>query len=114
MFTIAVVFLAFDGITKLFSPRPVVEAFMRLGIPAHLAPGLGLLQLACLVLYVIPRTAVLGAILLAAFLGGAVAIHLRAESSSFERIFPVLIGLLVWGALYLRDERIRRLIPVRA
>jgi hypothetical protein len=114
MFAVAVLFLAFDGGSKLAEPKPVADAFARLGIPLHLAPDIGLLQLACLVLYVVPRTAILGAILLAAFLGGAVAIHVRAGSTVFEKCFPVLIGLLVWGALYLRDERVRQLIPIRA
>lgn len=114
MFAVAVLFLLFDSVSKLFTPPQVVEAFARLGIPLHVAAGLGLLQLGCLILYVVPRTAVLGAILLAAFLGGAVAIHVRAGSTPFERVFPVLIGSLVWGALYLRDQRVRQLIPIRA
>jgi len=114
LFTIAVFFLLFDGATKLFAPPPVVEAFTRLGIPLRTATAIGLLELACLVLYVVPSTAVLGAILLAAYLGGAVAIHVRARSTTFEMIFPVLVALMLWGALYLRDPRVRQLIPFRA
>lgn len=113
MFAVAVLFLAFDGVSKLFSPAPVVEAFTRLGIPVQLAAVIGALQLGFLLLYLVPRTTVLGALLLTAFLGGAVAIHVRAGSPMFEKSFPVLVGLLVWGALYLRDERVRALIPIR-
>src|SRR5690349_1553873 len=72
-FAIATLFLAFDGVTKLFAPPAVVAAFTRLGIPLHVAPAIGILELACLALYFVPRTSVLGAILLAAYLGGAVA-----------------------------------------
>ncbi len=113
LFTIAVLFLLFDGVTKLFAPTPVVEAFTRLGIPLRTATAIGLLELACLVLYVVPSTAVLGAILLSAYLGGAVAIHVRAGSTTFEKLFPVLIAVMLWGALYLRDPAVRQLIPLR-
>jgi hypothetical protein len=112
-FAVAVLFLAFDGIGKLATPVQVVDAFTRLGIPMSAATGLGILQLACLVLYVIPRTAVLGAVLLTGFLGGAIAIHVRAGGTPFELLFPVIIGGLVWAPLYLRDERVRQLLPVR-
>ena len=113
-FAIATLFLLFDGVTKLFTPPAVVAAFTRLGIPLGVATMVGVLELACLTLYVVPRTSVLGAILLAAYLGGAVAIHVRAGSTAFEMVFPVLIALLLWGALYLRDGRVRELIPLRS
>lgn len=113
-FAIAALFLLFDGATKLFSPPPVVAAFTRLGLPLRVAAPVGVLELACLALYVVPRTSVLGAILLAAYLGGAMAIHVRAASTAFEIVFPVLIALLLWGALFLRDPRVRELIPLRS
>lgn len=113
-FAIATLFLLFDGVTKLFTPPAVVAAFTRLGIPLHVATAIGILELVCVALYIVPRTSVLGAILLAAYLGGAVAIHVRAGSTPFEIVFPVLIALLLWGALFLRDPRVRELIPLRS
>ncbi|MDB4887975.1 MAG: rane protein [Gemmatimonadetes bacterium] len=112
-FTVAVLFLIFDSVGKLAKPVQVVEAFGKLGIPMGAATGLGILQLACLALYVVPRTAVLGAVLLTGYLGGAIAIHVRAGSTPFELLFPVILGALLWAPLYLRDERVRRLLPVR-
>lgn len=88
----------------------------QLGYPANvsLARGLGILTLVCTVLYAIPRTSVLGAILLTGLLGGAIATHLRVGSPLFTHLlFGVYLGLMVWGALYLRDDRLRALIPWR-
>jgi hypothetical protein len=108
-------FLLLDTAMHLLVPAPVVEAFTRLGIPLHLAVALGILELICVVAYVIPRTSILGAILLTGYLGGAVATHLHAGSPLFsEALFPVYIGVLAWGGLYLRDERLRILFPWRS
>ena len=104
---LVVAFLVFDGVIHILKPAPVVEAFARLGYPLGAAVTLGVLELAFTALYVIPRTAALGAVLLSAYLGGAVATQLRAGSGWFEVIFPVIIGALVWGGLALRDARIR-------
>ena len=76
--------------------------------------GLGLVLLACTVLYVVPRTSVLGAILLTGYLGGAVASHVRVGEGLFPVFFPVMVGVLLWLGLYLRDVRLRSLIPLRS
>jgi len=106
-------FLLLDGIMKLIKPAPVVEATVRLGFPESVIPGLGIVLIACTVLYLIPRTSVLGAILLTGYLGGAVATHVRVGEGLFPVSFPIIMGVLVWGGLWLRDERLRRLIPLR-
>ena len=106
-------FMIFDGVGKLMMPAPVVEATVRLGFPVNLIPGVGILILACTLVYLIPRTAILGAILLTGFLGGAVAIQMRAGSPLFENLFPVILGILMWGGIYLRECRLWGLIPVR-
>jgi hypothetical protein len=109
-----VLFLLFDGVIKLMRVPPVVEAFARLGYPDSLATGIGLLELVCLALYVVPRTAVLGAILLTGLLGGAVATHLRVGDPLFSHVlFPIHVGALLWAGLYLREDRLRELIPWR-
>lgn len=104
-------FLLFDTVLHLAKPAPVVEAFQRLGFPISASFGLGLLEAAGLVLFVIPRTSIIGAILFTGVLGGAVATHVRAGSTAFETyIFPIIVGALIWGGLYLRDRRVRALI----
>jgi len=115
--TLAVLFLLMDGVMKLVkpTPAPVVQAMARLGYPANLAAGIGILLLACVVVYVIPRTSVLGAILLTGYLGGAVASQVRIGEPLFSHVlFPVYVALLVWGGLFLREERLRALIPLRS
>ena len=106
-------FLLMDGIMKLFKPAFVVEAMVQLGYPETVIVPIGIVLTACTVLYMIPRTAVLGAILLTGHLGGAVATHVRHNQGIFPIIFPIIIGLLVWGGLWLRDNRVRALIPLR-
>jgi hypothetical protein len=108
-----VLFLLFDGIMKLVQPAPVTEAMERLGYPASLSAGLGILLLVCVALYVFPRTAVLGAVLLTGYLGGAVTTHLRIGDDLFTLLFPVIVGALVWGGLFLREPRLRALVPLR-
>ena len=113
---LVVLFLLVDAGFKLIKPlpAPAVQAFGQLGYPVGLAAGIGILLLACVALYAVPRTSVLGAILLTGYLGGAVASHVRVGDPWFSHaLFPVYIGLLVWGGLYLRDERVRALIPLR-
>jgi hypothetical protein len=109
---LAILFLLFDGVMKLFKPALVVEATTRLGYPESSIIPIAVVLLASTVLYAIPRTAVLGAILLTGYLGGAVATHVRVSGSLFEILFPVIMGVFVWGGLYLRDARLRRLIPL--
>ena len=110
---LATLFLLFDGVAKLFVPAPVADAFTRLGIPVGLSVRIGILLVTCTVIYAIPRTAVLGAVLLTGYLGGAVAIHMRSGSAPFELLFPVIFGLIVWAGIYLREGRLSRVLPVR-
>ena len=106
-------FLLLDGIMKLVKPVPVVEATVQLGYPESVILGLGIVLIACTVIYVIPRTSILGAILLTGYLGGATATHVRVGGLLFPILFPVVVGVLVWGGLFLRDDRLRTLIPLR-
>ena len=106
-------FFLLDGIMKLVKPAEVVEATVALGIPENVIAPIGVVLIICAVLYIIPRTAVLGAILLTGYLGGAVLCHVRVGHGAFEILFPVVFGAMVWGGLYLRDARIRALIPLR-
>ena len=109
-----VLFLLFDGTIKLAVIQPVVDSMQQLGWPVHLAFGLGALELLCLALYVIPRTSLLGAVLLTGYLGGAVATHVRIESPLFTHIlFPIYVAVLLWAGLFLREPRLRALLPVR-
>jgi len=107
---VAVLFMLMDGIMKIFKPAQVLEANARLGYPVSTLTGIGLALIACTVVYVIPRTAIVGAILLTGYLGGAVASNVRAGSGLFETIFPILFAVLVWGGLWLRDSRLRNLL----
>ncbi len=107
----AVVFLLFDAITKLMSVRQVIEATAQLGYPVGSIPLIGALLLGCTVVYVNPRTAVLGAILLTGYLGGATAANLRVGHPLFEILFPVMFAVLVWAGIFLRDDRLSALIP---
>jgi hypothetical protein len=106
-------FLLMDGAMKLFKPRVVVEATVQLGYPESAIVGLGVVLLASTLLYLIPRTAILGAVLLTGYLGGAVATNARVSSPLFNIIFPVILGTLLWGGLWLRDRRLRELLPLR-
>ena len=105
-----VLLFLFSGIMKLLRPPAVMEGFTHLGLPEKLAVGLGVLEISCTLLYLIPRTAVLGAILLTGYLGGAVLTNLRVGEAIFP---PILIGVSIWGGLFLRDPRLRELIPLR-
>ncbi len=107
-------FLLLDGIMKLIKPAPVVEATVRLGYPESVILGLGIVLIASTLLYLFPRTSILGAILLTGYLGGTVATHVRVSDNLFSVLFPVFFGLLIWGGLYLRDDRLRTLIPLRS
>jgi hypothetical protein len=107
-------FLLVDGIMKLFKPAVVVEATVKLGYPASVIVPLGIVLLASTILYLIPRTSVLGAILLTGYLGGAVATHVRVGEGLFSVLLPAIFGVLLWGGLWFRDERLRTLIPFRS
>jgi hypothetical protein len=111
---LVVLFLLFDGISKLMLIAPVVEATTQIGYPVNLVRPIGIIGLVCAVLYAVPRTATLGAILLTGLLGGAIASKMRIEEPLFSHIlFGVYVGILAWGGLYLRDGRLRALIPLR-
>jgi len=110
---LVVLFLAFDAITKVIRVAPVVEACEKAGIGSDLVPGIGLLLLACTAVYITPKTAVLGAILLTGYLGGATALHVIARSGLFPTSFAVAFGVLVWVGLILREPRLARWIFLR-
>jgi hypothetical protein len=107
-----VLFLLFDSGLKVMKLAPAVEATARLGYPASLVLPIGIAELLCVVLFVIPRTSTLGAIMLTGYLGGATATQVRLEDPWF--FFPVIIGALVWVGLFLRDERLHAFIPIRS
>jgi len=112
---IPVLFLLADGVMKLIKPAFVVEATVRLGYRESVILCLGIVLLTCVALYVIPRTSVLGAILLTGYLGGAVATHLRVGDPLFSPVlFPSYLRVMLWGGLYPREERLRALNPLRA
>jgi hypothetical protein len=110
--TLVVLLLLLDSFGKFAKPPQVLDAFIHLGLPQNLTTIIGVLLLVCTVAYAIPRTAILGAILLTGYLGGAVAIHLRAGDPAFPLVFPALFGAVAWTGLYLRDRRLRTLIPL--
>jgi hypothetical protein len=108
-----VLFLLFDGVIHVMRIPAVVEGFAKAGFPISTAVPLGIIEIICIVLYVIPRTSVLGAILLTGYLGGAVATNVRQQLPMLGYVlFPVYVGVFIWGGLWLRDDRIRSLIPL--
>ncbi|HEU4881203.1 MAG TPA: DoxX family protein [Longimicrobium sp.] len=107
----AALFLLADGVLRTVRFAPYVEGTVQFGYPQHLATPIGIVLVACTLLYVVPRTAVLGAILLTGYLGGATASHVRMEDPFF--LFASVFGVLVWAGLYLREPRIRALSPLR-
>lgn len=103
--------LTFSAVMKLTSQPPVLEGFKHFGFPDGLHLPIGVVEALVVVAYLVPRTAVLGAILITGYLGGAIVTHLRVGEPFVP---PLLVGVLVWGGLFLRDERVRALIPLRA
>jgi DoxX-like family len=110
---LVVLFMIFDGVTKVMKARQVIEATVRIGFPESSIVGIGATLLVCTALYVIPRTSVLGAILLTGYLGGATAANVRMGGPAFNASFPIIFGVLVWLGLFLRERRLRALIPLR-
>lgn len=108
---LAVLFLIVDGAMKLAKPAVVVDATRQLGYPESEIAGIGILLLACTLLYIFPRTSILGAVLLTGYFGGAIASQLRVGNPLFNLAFPVILGVLIWGGLWLRDIRVRALLP---
>lgn len=112
---LVMLFLAMDCAMKLMDMEVVKTSMMQLGWPVMLDRLIGMIEFACLVLYAVPRTAVLGAVLMTGLLGGAIASHLRLEDPLFSHVlFGVYVGLVAWGGLWLRDERLRAMVPFRA
>ena len=111
---IAILFLLADSFGKLVKARAVIEGTLKLGYPESSIIPIGIILLVCVVLYAIPRTAVLGAILLTGYLGGAVATNLRVGAPLLLYIlFPIYVAGFVWGGIYLREDRLRQVLPVR-
>ena len=109
---LAALFFLLDGVMKLFKPSFVVEATLKLGYPESTIVAIGATLVICTVLYLIPKTSVLGAILLTGYLGGAVATHVRVQEEVFPIFVAIIFGVLVWLGLYLRDPRLRALLPL--
>ncbi len=111
---IAVLFLTFDTALKMVAAPEAVTSTTELGYPASVLSLLWILEAVLLVLYLVPRTAIMGAILWTGYLGGAIATHVRVENPLFSHVlFPVYVALLLWGGLWLREPRLRVLMPVR-
>jgi hypothetical protein len=110
---VPVLFLLFDSAIKLIGIKPVADSFTQLGFNPDIATTIGILELVCLAVYLIPRTSPAGAVLMTGYLGGAVAIHLRLGHPLFSHVlFPLYVGALLWGGLLLRNERVRTLLPL--
>jgi hypothetical protein len=110
---LVVLYFLFDSIMKLVKPAFVVEANQQLGYSEHLMIPIALVLLVSTILYVIPATAVLGAILLTGYMGGAVATHVRVDAPLFNVVFAVLFGMLVWAGLFFREPRLKALLPLK-
>lgn len=111
---LCVLFLTMDGVMKLVRPAPVLETMAQLGYPSGLEVAIGVLLLVCVAIYVNPSTSVLGAVLLTGYLGGAVATHVRVGNPLLTHVlFPVHVGLFAWAGLFLRERRLRELLPFR-
>lgn len=109
-----VLFLLFDAVIHILKIPPVVKSFEELGYPLSTAVALGIVELGCVLVYLWPRTAVLGAVLLTGYLGGAIATQVRVGNPLFSHVlFPVYIGLLIWGGLMLREPRVRSFLVAR-
>lgn len=108
-------FLVFDSVIKFFDLPIVRQSMTELGYPVEAALGIGLFEIACLAIYLVPRTSVLGAVLLTGYLGGAIATHVRVGNPLFSHVlFPTYVAVLLWGGLFLREQRLRGLLPLRA
>ncbi|HET6568852.1 MAG TPA: DoxX family protein [Rhodothermales bacterium] len=111
---IAILFLLFDSIIKVLGFAAAVEGTTQLGYPATAVLPIGIIELICLFIYMVPRTSILGAVLLTGYLGGAIATHVRVESPLFTHIlFPIYVAVLIWGGLLLRDPQLRKFILFR-
>ena len=107
-------FLTFDTMLKVLALGPAMEGTTQLGYPASSVRVIGMIELMCLTLYLVPNTSVFGGLLLTGYLGGAIATHVRVGNPLFTHIlFPIYVALLLWGGLFLREPRLRELVPFR-
>ena len=112
--TLVSLFLTFDTVIKVLKLAPAMDGTTALGYPADRVFPIGVIELVCLALYLIPQTAVLGAILLTGYLGGAIATHVRVGSPLLSHtLFPIYVAVMIWGGLFLRESRLRDLVPFR-
>jgi len=111
---VVLLFMTFDGVIHLLRIAPVVDAFRQLGYPLAAAVPLGVVEIACVALYLVPATRAIAAVLLTAYFGGAVATQVRAGADWFPVIFPVLLGVLLWSGLSFTDGRVRRALTASA
>ena len=112
--TLAALFLALDTVMKLLRLAPAVEGTVALGYPEHTVAVIGAIELVCLVLYLVPQTAVFGAVVMTGYLGGAIATHVRVGNPLLTyTLFPIYVAAMLWGGLYLREPRLRALLPLR-
>jgi len=111
---LVVLFMLFDSITKIIKIPQVIDATVKVGFPASTVVPIGITLLVCVILYIIPQTSVLGAILLVGYLGGAVSTDVRAGQPVFNSVFAITFGVLTWLGLYLREPRLRALVPFKS
>ena len=109
--TLSALFMLMDGVMKLFKPAFIVEATTQLGFSEAVVVPLGIVLTVSTLLYILPKTSILGAILLTGYLGGAVATHVHAGHGAFEMLFPAIFGVFIWGGLVLRNPVLRMLLP---
>ena len=114
MSSVTILFLLLDGGMKLFKPSVVVKATTELGFPESTIVGIGIVLLVSVVLHLVPRTSFLGALLITAYLGGAVASKVRVGAPVFDITFALIVAILLWGGFWLRDRRVRDMLPIRA
>jgi DoxX-like protein len=111
---LAILFLTFDAIAKIVLVEAVAKGSVELGYPVSTMVPIGIVLLTCVLIYAVPRTAVIGAVLLTGYLGGAIATHVRVDNPLFSHIlFPIYVAIFIWGGLYLRDARVRALLVSR-
>lgn len=110
---LSILFCAFDAAAKIAKAQPVLDSLPSLGMPVSTVVPIGIALFVSTLVYAVPKTSPLGAVLLTGYLGGAMAMHVRVEAPAFNIVFPLLLGGLIWGGLFLREPRLRQLLPLR-